>query len=57
MSSDDVNETWQAIQNAVESLSTLAREEVSVDRFYGELVFLLCELASAFSADPADLRQ
>ena len=46
VSTDHANETWVEIQRAVESLSTLARQQVSPDHFYGALTRSLCDLTS-----------
>ncbi len=47
VSANPANEIWQEIQRAVESLSALARDEISPDHFYGELVRFLSQLTSA----------
>lgn len=41
------NDTWQEVQLAVETLSDLARQRVSPDHFYGELVGNLARLTAA----------
>ena len=46
-SAKPANETWQEIQCAVESLSDLAKQEVSPTQFYSELVRNLTDLTSA----------